>query len=266
MAGMKILLIEDKRSEVLRYQEYFATREDTQLVGTTGSSTEGLLLVQKFLPDAVILDIELEEGSGLHFLSGLDSLELPVRPYILVTTWTSEHRTLLGLKSKGVGYVQIKSKPGYSERGPQMVFDILKEIEPFFGCDEEGAQTMRQYHAPASLEELKREKISEALGRIKINRGNAPQAYLVEAIYLASEHLAHGGIDIDMDNIIYPQMHKKFKQSPAAMEKSMRLKIEYVWLHVEQKVLLREYTQYVDPEKAKPVLRDFIGYYADKFK
>lgn len=263
---MKILLIEDNKDEAARFQEYFCTRNDVELIGVTGSASEGLLLAAKHYPDAIILDIELDEGNGIEFLPALNKLELPVRPYVVVTTWTSEHRTLLGLKQNGAGYVQIKSKPGYSEYGPQMVHGILKEMEPYFVEDTCESKGKYPEHSPGSLEELKRERIKDALGRIQINRGSAAQTYLIEAIYVASVSLANGAVSVDMENIVYPALEKKFGLARSAYEKGMRTKIEYVWRHVDPCTLAHEYTQYIDPQRSKPVLRDFIAYYADKFK
>ena len=263
---MKILLIEDNVDEAQRCQDYFVSCNDVELIGVTGSASEGLTLAAKHYPDAIILDIELDEGDGLHFLLQLKKLNLPVKPYVLVTTWTSEHRTIQAMKNNGAGFVQSKFRPAYKEHGPEIVLGILRDMEPYFSCGADGVPVTQHYFSPMTLELLKREKISEALGRIKINRGNITQAYLVEAIYLGSEMLAGGEFAIDMENVIYPKMEEKFGVKRSAMEKSMRTRIEYVWRHVPQEILAHEYTQYVDADKSKPILTDFVGYYADKFK
>ena len=262
---MKILLIEDNQEEVRAFQAYFATCDNVELVGVTGSESEGLLLTKRYYPDAIILDIELEEGNGLAFISALDKLDLPVKPYVVVTTWISEKRTGMAMRDKGAGYVQLKSKPGYSERGPQMILGVLRQMEPYFGCGGSEPSPI-PLPPPTILEDLKRERISDALGRIKINRGLAAQTYLEEAIYIVSESLSGSVLLIDMENIVYPALEKKFRLGRKSLEKSMRTKIEEVWRRVDPETLCREYTQYVDPSKGKPMLKDFITYYAEKVK
>lgn len=116
---MKVLIIEDNADEVQNFKDYFNEQNDMMLVDATGSLSEGLRLTQKHLPDAVILDLELDEGFGMQYLPRLHKMDLPFEPYVIVTTWTTENRTLLNLKNNGAGFVQIKSKPGYSEYGPK---------------------------------------------------------------------------------------------------------------------------------------------------
>lgn len=102
----------------------------------------------------------------------------------------------------------------------------------------------------------------EALGRIGITLGTFSQNYLVESILIAAKT---EGCIVDLENEIYPALIKKYKVTKISLEKAMRTRIESAWRHTDIETLQREYTQYVNPEKGKPELKEFIGYYANKF-
>jgi len=67
---MSILLVEDDEYEVNKFKEYMEARTDVKLVNYTNSSYKALEYVKKYLPEGIILDLELHkgEGSGLNFI------------------------------------------------------------------------------------------------------------------------------------------------------------------------------------------------------
>lgn len=262
---MKVLIIEDNANEADRLEQYFAAQPDMDVVGVTGSAPEGLDLVQRYYPDGIILDLELDEGNGMQFLLQLHKLVLPIRPYIIVTTWTSEHRTLQYVKDKGAGFVQVKSKPGYQEYGPEMLAELLREIRPYLG--DSPAQDGRPApvtEAPAQREEREMRRVREWLGRINISSGRLAQAYLAATICMSARYIREYGEVPGLEKVIYPEVEKKFGLSHGSLEKTMRYGVEHAWNHTDPETLAREYTQYVPLDKGKPLLKDFILYYAHK--
>lgn len=61
---ISILLVEDDKQDCAKFIKYIKSRNDIKLVGTTDSDIEALELIKKTLPDVLILDIELHNGSG----------------------------------------------------------------------------------------------------------------------------------------------------------------------------------------------------------
>ena len=70
---MKLLLIEDDVNECNKFISLLKIRNDIEFVGITDSDIEGLELVKKFMPEGIILDLELNKGkgngTGFNFLS-----------------------------------------------------------------------------------------------------------------------------------------------------------------------------------------------------
>ena len=76
---MKLLLIEDDISECNKFKKLSDSRNDIEFIGITDSDIEGLNLVKKFIPEGIILDLELNNGkgngTGFNFLMELNKLK-----------------------------------------------------------------------------------------------------------------------------------------------------------------------------------------------
>lgn len=85
---LTVLLIEDDAASCTEFVEYINSVDDVTLIAVTNSSYKGIQHVKDYMPDAVILDLELHRGagSGLLFLKELRNINISKSPYILVTT------------------------------------------------------------------------------------------------------------------------------------------------------------------------------------
>ena len=73
---MSILIIEDNEIEVNNFNECIKLKNDVKLVKATNSSITAIEYVKSYMPEGIILDLELHngEGSGLMFLKELQNL------------------------------------------------------------------------------------------------------------------------------------------------------------------------------------------------
>ena len=65
---INLLVVEDDEATCLEYDFVCKKYDDVVLVGTSAHSQEALNITEEFKPNAVVLDLELQRGSG----SGLD--------------------------------------------------------------------------------------------------------------------------------------------------------------------------------------------------
>lgn len=88
MNKVNLLIVEDDNNTVEEYKSDIKGFENFYIVGTTNNSSKAVEMVKEYCPHAVILDLELHQGSGngLLFLKGLSELALPNKPFILVVT------------------------------------------------------------------------------------------------------------------------------------------------------------------------------------
>lgn len=268
--AMRVLLVEDDEKEVHRFQACFNKEADVKLIATTAGSTEALSLVQKMVPDVVLLDLELEEGDGIEFLYELEELSLPRRPFILVITWTTVRSVLQNAIDHGVGHIQPKSDAKYESEGPELVLRYLRRMRPYFRFDDKPELTpVEPEDAPLHLEDEAAEavywksEISAALGQIGITSGSMSHEYLTESIFHAARQPR---LLIDMTNDIYPALEKLFNKDRRAIEISMRRCIETTWKKADVMALRKYYKQAYSPEKGKPELHEFISYYANQIR
>ena len=73
---LEILLVEDDPAACKEIAGHVDDSDDLILIGVTSNSTNAVELIKDKLPDAVILDLELNlgGGSGLAVLNGLNAL------------------------------------------------------------------------------------------------------------------------------------------------------------------------------------------------
>lgn len=85
---ISILLVEDDMEDSNNIKNYINTKENVKLIGTFNSAKDALKNIKIYIPDAIILDIELNngEGSGLEILEKINEMDLEVNPIIVITT------------------------------------------------------------------------------------------------------------------------------------------------------------------------------------
>lgn len=267
---MRILMIENDQDEVYRYQVAYSREPDAKLIAVTGSASEGLSLIPKLLPDVVLLDLELDEGDGIELLHEMEELSLPRRPFLLVITWTTVRSVLMNARKHGVGHIQSKADLKYEAEGPQMVLRYLRRMRRYFRYDDTPELFAPELEeAPVHMDNEEAEEIYwqgeivKELGYIGITSGSVANEYLAVSIYLAAKQPR---LLVDMTNDIYPELEKRFQKERGAIEISMRRCIEAVWKTADMATLCKHYKQAVSPQKGKPLLHEFISYYANQIR
>lgn len=265
---MKLLIVEDNPQECLLFQQYLQEKPEIELIGFSESSTQALQLIEQENPDAVILDLELQEGSGIQFLAQIQESRMERLPFILVTTCTIHPATLQFVREKGSGFILTKSLQNYS---PRFAIDHLLQLEKYFFP----APGNRVFGLPAA--ELNTapllEQIEEKMGKIGIMSG-VGHSYLVEAIRHCAEHPRRR---IVLKQDVYPHVVKVFrartddpaereKITPANIERDIRAVIEKAWLVGDPEELSKHYTQAIQPGKGNPTVLEFITYFARYYR
>lgn len=253
---ISLLLIEDSTVETENFREYVKSITDVELVGCTDSAAEGFSLVEQLHPDGIILDLELAEGDGLDFLEKLQFL--PQRPYIVVTTNTTDRVTLQTLRDMGAGFILVKTIRGYNCR---QVIDKFRIVRKYFhstppeeGCvPEDFSQTW---------ETFLRHHLSSDLEQLGITPNLNGHSYISDAVVmLLADPMGNSDISIK----IYPVIAQKYHKKCANIERSIRSAIETAWVNTSPEELKKNYTAAVRPDKGKPMNKEFICYFASKY-
>ena len=125
---LTILLVEDDVQACEELQTSIAFTEGMCLVGTTNNTENAQEAVLAQLPDVILLDLELHEGggNGLQFLYNLNRMQLPFRPYVIVTTHTTSEVTFASARKLGADFILAKYEEGYSA---QYVVDFIQAVK-----------------------------------------------------------------------------------------------------------------------------------------
>ncbi len=257
--ALTVLLVEDDSDDCEAFTQYAASINDIKLVGVTNSASTAVRLVSRYLPDAVILDLELNrgDGNGLIFLKHLQELGLSKQPYILVTTNNISEITYKQARALGAGFIMSKYQNDYS---PKNVFDFLTIMKETLHT----ANASRRDNHPSSSvtpDSLKAPNITNRIDREMDLIGISPKAigrkYLIDAIQLImTQQATH----------VCVTLAKKYEKSDASIERAMQNAINRAWRTSCIDDLCRYYTAKISSDKGVPTLMEFVYYYANKLK
>lgn len=254
---ISILLVEDDPVACKEIIEYIEELDDISLIGITNNSTKAIDYVKDFLPDAIILDLELHKGSGngLIMLHELKRLLLNITPYILITTNNSSPITYESARQLGADFIMSKHQEDYSAKN---VVDFLRMMKPIISSRKKDSSAIYSTtEAPEIKEKRIVQRISSELNHIGISPKAVGYQYLIDAIQLVIKQPMN-----NLCNVI----GKKYSKTECSVERAMQNVINRAWRTSDIDDLLTYYTARISSEKGVPTITEFIYYYANKIK
>lgn len=256
---INLLVVEDDNDICLEYEAYCKSLDDVFLIGTSGDSDEALSITKEFLPNAVVLDLELfyGKGSGFDYLTKLDQLHLQILPYILVVTNNLSKVTHAVCRNMGADFIMLKSQPDYSiPTVVNMLRSVINSIPDMKPAQKTCSPAIKKRIEDDYNKRLV-QRITTELDIIGISARYKGRNYLRDAI----EMICH-----KEQTYICNEVAKKYSKSSASVERAMQNAIDHAWKTTDITTLEEQYKAHVDPKKGVPTLTAFIYYYADKVK
>lgn len=257
---MSILLIEDDEFECKKFDNYVETNPNIKLVGITNSSDKGLEYFKTYLPEAVIVDIELHkgQGSGLEFIENIKKNMSQFRPIIVVTT--NAYSTILynKLHDEGVDLVFYKKQIDYS---PKLIISTLLSLR----------KTLYKFNASKKESEVFEESIADRESKIS-NKINTELDLIGISSHLKGRKYIHDAImylikeENETDETVFNYLANVHKRSSSSISRVMQTAINYAWRTSAPEDLEIYYTAKVNYNTGVPSPTEFIYYYTDKIK
>lgn len=254
---LTILVVEDDVNVCEKYAEYVETLDDISIISTTNNATTALQKIHTYLPDAIILDLELHYGSGSGFdvLQGLKDSNLEKTPYILITTNNSSSVTYECARQLGADYIFYKHQENYTEKEAINLLKTMKKVikgtftgsSPYSLTPE--ALAMRAHRIS--------NRIIEELNLIGISPKAKGYQYLIDAIELIIE---------EPRQCLCRIIGEKYDKSDVSVERAMQNAINRAWKTNDIDMLLCNFTAKINSEKGVPTITEFVYYYANKIK
>lgn len=252
---ISVILVEDDINECNIYKEIVKEREDIDLVLVTNSSFKAINGVNKYMPDAVILDLELNdgEGSGFDFIEKIKELKISKLPKIVVTTNVHSAAVYDFCHKNNVEFVFYKGQTNYSRENIINTLLLLNDYEST-------TKTFSSLEEDSNNEEIIITKINRELDLIGISARLQGRKYITEAIINIIKSDGNERISINQF------LSSKYKKSSSTINRAMQNAILHAWRISPIEDLSKYYTARVNYETGIPTVSELLYYYADKIK
>lgn len=257
--AMALLLIEDDELECQKFKTYVETLDTVKLVGVTNSSAKGIELFKTYLPEAIILDIELHkgQGSGIEFIEKLKENMAEFRPIIVVTTNAVSSILYDKLHEDGADLIFYKKQVDYS---PKLIISSVLSLRKTmykFNTSDRNLEEMQE--TPAEYETKISNKINTELDLIGISSHLKGRKYIHDAImYLIKENSS--------DETVFNHLANEHKKSASSISRVMQTAINYAWRNSAPEDLEMYYLAKVNYNTGVPTPTELVYYYKDKIK
>lgn len=256
----KVLIVEDNPRCAGPIRDRLERDEKYKVLDVTGSAFEAYTLTKVGLPDIIIVDLQLEEGSGVSLLHRLrDPQEhLPIRPYILViTSFTAD--TMMERIGSGLADFAFQKTDGLVD--PDQIVEHLFIMESMFFRN-------RKPQSPpidSTVEKVKliRIRIESELSQYHIVQGSKGLDYLRELLYLAAIQPEHKKLRLTP---LFNQMAIQFQNTPHNIDMGIRRALRVAFTKTNPDDLKRVYTAYLSAEYGAPPAKEFVAYTIEKFR
>ncbi len=261
--AMSILLIEDDELECEKFKSYTETIENAKVVAVTNSSDKGIELFKRFMPEAVVLDIELHkgQGSGLEFLEKIKECITNFKPIIVVTTNASSSLLYNELHDEGADLIFYKHQSDYS---PKIVVSALLSLRKTlykFGSNRTDVEDSIHIESEAERSDRISDMINSELDLIGISPHLKGRDYIHDAILYLIECKNTG----DSESV-FNYLANLYKKTASSIGRVMQTSINRTWMTSSPEDLELHYTAKVNFQTGVPTPTEFIYYYAKKIQ
>ncbi|MBQ9659113.1 MAG: hypothetical protein IJV31_10195 [Clostridia bacterium] len=251
---MKILLIEDDTAECEIYIDIAKRRKDIEFISITNSSIKAIDDYKCYKPEAIILDLELNdgEGSGFDFLENLNKLNIKKLPKMVVTTNVHSDIVYDFCHKNNIDFVFYKKQKNYSQENIINTLLLLRDYDS-------NAKTVNVQDEKEQENSILY-KINKELDLIGIGTHLHGRKYLCDAIYIVLQN------DENYKVSIVQQLVAKYKKSSSTISRAMQNAILHAWRVTPLEDLTTYYTARINYETGVPTPTELIYYYADKIR
>lgn len=256
---MSLLLIEDDEIECQNFKTYVENIENVKLVGITNSSDKGIEYFDLYIPEAIILDIELHkgQGSGLEFIEKIKEHIKEFRPIIVVITNASSNILYDKLHDEGIDLIFYKKQKDYS---PKLIISSLLSLrKTLYKYNISNKNYKTQIETNAEHEEKLLIKIDNELNLIGISPHLKGRRYIRDAImYLLKEK------GNEQKETVFNYLANVYKKSSSSISRVMQTAINYAWRTSAPEDLEVYYTAKINYNTGVPTPTEFIYFYFQK--
>ena len=247
---VKLLVAEDAKVFGGVLVEYFSALNGYSVCGCAHNGLEALEMIEKYLPDVVILDLVMPHLDGLGVLERVNGLHLTKRPQIIVMTAFGQETLTQKAVELGAIYYILKpfDLPVLDMRIRQLIGDTPSYIMPVSvgvrskNMDLEVTRIIHQMGVPAHVKGYQ---------------------YLRDAIIMVTEEANLMGA---VTKELYPMIADKHNTTASRVERAIRHAIELAWDRGNVDMMNKYFGYTINIERGKPTNSEFIAMVSDKLR
>jgi DNA-binding NarL/FixJ family response regulator len=111
MAATSVLVVEDEPEFLRQYCEAITREPDLRLAGAVSTLAAGMAVIDKDVPDVLVVDLGLPDGSGTQLIRAA-AKKRPDCDVLVVTVFGDDQHVLDAIEAGATGYILKDSPPG----------------------------------------------------------------------------------------------------------------------------------------------------------
>ena len=250
MDKIRVMLADDNQSILRLLTDYFARKEEIEVVATVSDGTEIVAAVRERAPDVLVMDIIIPRMDGFMALEELSQMEAGLRPKVIVLTGLARDDFIMRAIELGASYYMVKPFDMH------LLYNRIVEV-----AGQAAALATDSAPESAAPAESVDERITNLFLTLGIPAHIKGYQYLREAVLMVLN-------DRDVINRItkelYPGVARRFDTSASKVERAMRHAIEVAWSRGRLDAVNKMYGYKVFDAMDKPTNGEFISCVAEK--
>jgi len=244
---INVLIVDDNREFCEILHNYLKENEEFSVVGVAHNGLEALKLIQEKEPDVIVLDIIMPHLDGIGVLENLETMDLAVRPKVIILTTLGQEFMTKRTVELGADYYILKpfDLDVLGVRIKQLAKGSLKGVPnpvKTRNLDVEVTKIIHQMGVPAHIKGYQ---------------------YLRDAIMFVIDDVSLLGA---VTKELYPMIAEKYHTTPSRVERAIRHAIELAWDRGNVEMMNRFFGYTINVERGKPTNSEFIAMIADKLR
>ena len=254
LSKIKVMLADDNQNILRLMQDFFAQKEDIELVAAVADGTEIFAMLAEKKPDLLVMDIIMPRKDGFMVLEELAQMEESARPRVIVLTGLSRDDFIMRAIRLGASYYMVK--PFDMELLYSRIVQVCGE-----GRLGDEAPELRevQAEAPQSVDD----QITNLFLTLGIPAHIKGYSYLREAVHMVIRDRSLLG---RITKELYPGVAKRFDTSASKVERAMRHAIEVAWSRGRLESVNSMYGCKLFDARDKPTNGELISCIAEKVR
>lgn len=253
MDTIRVILADDNREFAKLLQEHFAGQRDIEVLGVAYNGMEVLKLLEKQVPDVLVLDIIMPHLDGLGVLEKVQSMRIQPMPKIIMLTAFGQENITQRAVELGAAYYILKPFD------MDVLTDRIRQMQGRPVTSSPIKSTVTGAGSGANLDA----SITSIIHEIGVPAHIKGYLYLREAITMVYNNLELLGA---ITKTLYPKIAEKYNTTPSRVERAIRHAIEVAWSRGNMDSIRTLFGYTINVSKAKPTNSEFIAMIADKLR